>query len=70
MIRKDYPFFYKRYAYNLSTNILHDLKNEKPECNIDTIDEEDIEAYSSLQEGSLILDRPTYKPCPFCMKKE
>lgn len=70
MIRNDYPFFYKRYAYNLATNILHDLKNEKPECNIDTIDVEDIEPYSSLQEGSLILDHPTYKTCPFCMKNE
>jgi hypothetical protein len=69
MIRNQYPFFYKRYAYDLSNNILHDLKNEQDKCSIDSIDEEDIEAYSSLNEGSLILDHPTYKPCPHCMTK-
>lgn len=69
MIRSTYPFFYKRYAYDLSTNILHDLKNEKPECKIDSIDEEDIEVYSALTEASLMLDHPTFKACPYCMEK-
>lgn len=69
MIRNNYPFFYKRYAYDLSTNVLHDLKNEKPECNIDAIDEENIEPYSSLNEASLMLDHPTHKTCPHCMAK-
>ena len=67
MIRTQYPFFYKRCAYDLSTNMLHDLKNEKAECNIDKIDEEDIEMYSSLSEACLILDRPTHIKCPHCM---
>lgn len=67
MIRSQYPFFYKKYAYDMSTNILHDLRTEKPECNIDNIDEEDIEPYSSLQEATLMLDHPTYKKCPHCM---
>ena len=67
MIRKEYPFFYKRYAYDVSKNVLHDLKNEKPECKIDSIDEESIEPYSSLEETSLMLDHPTYKICPHCM---
>lgn len=70
MIRKEYPFFYKRFAYNIADGILHDLKNEKPECQIDSIDEEDIEMYSSLNEGSLLTDRPCYKKCPYCMKTE
>lgn len=69
MIRHGYPFFYKRYVLDLSTNLLHDLKNEKPECKIDDIDEEDIEMYSSLNEGSLMLDQPCHKKCPYCMKK-
>lgn len=69
MIRSYYPFFYKKYAYDLSTNLLHDLKNEKPECSIDSIDEENIDAYSSLDEACLILDHPTYKNCPHCMDK-
>ncbi len=69
MIRNDYPFFYKRYAYDLSTNVLHDLKNETEACAIDKIDEEDIEMYSSLQEASLMLDHPTHKKCPHCMGK-
>lgn len=68
LIRMGYPFFYKRYAYDLSTNILHDLKNEQDSCNIDSIHEEDIEMYSSLNEGSLILDHPQHEKCPFCMK--
>lgn len=67
MIRKEYPFFYKRYAYDVSRNVLHDLKSEKPECKIDSIDEDSVEPYSSLEETSLMLDRPTYKICPHCM---
>lgn len=70
MIRMEYPFFYKRYAFDLSKGVLHDLKNEKPECKIDEIDEEDIEMYSSLNEGSLMLDQPVYKTCPHCMGKD
>ncbi|MCY6371520.1 hypothetical protein [Clostridium ganghwense] len=70
MIRKEYPFFYKRYAYDLSTNTLHDLKNEKDECKINEIDEEDIEMYSSLSEASLMLDHPVHKHCPCCMKED
>lgn len=70
MIRKEYPFFYKRFAYDLSTNTIHDLKNEKPECKIDELYEEDIEMYSSLNEASLILDHPVHKKCPYCMKEE
>lgn len=70
MIRTGYPFFYKRYVYDLSTNVLHDLKNEKPECKIDEIDEEDVEMFSSLNEGSLNLDHPVHKHCPFCMGEE
>lgn len=70
MIRSTYPFFYKRYAYDNSTNLLHDLKKETSSCNIDNIDVELIEAYSSLNEGSLILDHPVYKKCPHCMTEE
>lgn len=70
MIRQEYPFFYRRYAYDLSTGILHDLKNESPECAIDKIDEEDIEMYSSLNEASLFLDHPQHKFCPHCMGQE
>jgi hypothetical protein len=69
MIRNQYPFFYKRYVYDLSSNVLHDLKNEQDQCNIDSIDEEDIEVYSSLNEASLMLDHPTHKPCHHCMSK-
>lgn len=67
MIRTGYPFFYKRYAYDLSTNVLHDLKNEKDECKINELDEEDIDMYSSLNEASLMLDHPVHKKCPHCM---
>ena len=67
MIRSTYPFFNKRYVYDNDTNLLHDLKNEKPLCNIDSIEEELIEVYSSLNEGCLILDHPVYKLCPHCM---
>jgi hypothetical protein len=67
MIRNHYPFFYKRYVYDASTNLLHDQKNEKTECNIDSMDEELIEVYSSLNEASLQMDHPVYKKCPFCM---
>lgn len=70
MIRADYPFFHKRYAYNISTNIIHDLKNETPECKIDEMDEEDIEMYSSLNEQCLIMDHTMYKKCPHCFKDE
>ncbi|MCY6957399.1 hypothetical protein [Clostridium brassicae] len=70
MIRKQYPFFYKRYAYDLSKNVLHDLKNEKDECKINEMDEEDIEMYSSLNEGSLMLDHPVHTKCPHCMGEE
>jgi hypothetical protein len=67
MLRDFYPFFSKRYIYDSVTNLLHDLKNETPECNIDAMDEELIEPYSSLNEGCLILDHPVYKKCPNCM---
>ena len=67
MIRSFYPFFNKRYVYDGNTNTLHDLRNEKSECGIDSMDEELIESYSSLNEGSLMLDHPVYKKCPHCM---
>jgi hypothetical protein len=67
MIRSYYPFFNKRYVYDANTNLLHDMKNEKPECLIDSLDEEAIESYSSLNEGCLFLDHPVYKTCPHCM---
>ncbi|MCY6483459.1 hypothetical protein OW763_03685 [Clostridium aestuarii] len=69
MIRTQYPFFYKRYAYDLATGMLHDLTNEKSDCKIDELDEENIEMYSSLNETSLMLDHPTYKKCPHCMSE-
>lgn len=70
MIRTKYPFFYKRFAYDTSKNVIHDLKNEKSECNIDKIYEENIEMYSSLNETSLMLDHPVYNKCPNCMSKD
>ncbi|WP_133629165.1 hypothetical protein [Fonticella tunisiensis] len=70
MIRFGYPYFGKKYLYDIVTNTLHYLVNEKPECRIDEIDEENVDMYSSLNEGSLITDHPVYRPCPHCMKKE
>jgi hypothetical protein len=69
MIRQGYPYFMKRYLYDVNTNTLHDLKNETPQCSIDEIHEDDIDMYSSLNETSLLLDHPVYKTCPHCMKK-
>lgn len=70
MRRYDYPYFGKRYLYDISTKLLHDLVNEQPECNINSINEDDIDMYSSLNEASLLLDHPVYYECPYCMKKK
>jgi hypothetical protein len=67
MIRSHYPFFNKRYVYDANTNLLHDQKHETAECGIDNMDEELIEAYSSLNEACLIVDHPVYEKCPLCM---
>ena len=67
MLRSYYPFFNKRYVYDANTNLLHDTKNEKVECGIESMDVETIESYSSLNEGCLFLDHPVYEKCPHCM---
>jgi hypothetical protein len=70
MIRFDYPYFGKKYLYDIPNNILHFLKNETPECSIAAISEDDVEMYSSLNETCLMLDHPNFKPCPHCMKED
>lgn len=67
MIRSGYPYFNKKLLFDRTTTLLHNLQNEKEECGIDSIDHEDIDMYSSLNEASLLLDHPVYKLCPHCM---
>lgn len=69
MRRFGYPYFGKRYLYDIKNKTLHDLLNEKEECHIDLIHEDDIDMYSSLNEAALLMDHPFYYECPFCMKK-
>lgn len=70
MRRYEEPYYGKRYLYDIEKKTLHDLLNETEECNIDSIDKEAIDMYSSLNEASLLLDHPFYYPCPHCMNKE
>ncbi|EGY78665.1 hypothetical protein [Peptoniphilus indolicus] len=37
MLRYDYPYNGKRYLANLNTGEIHDLLNEKPQCQINEI---------------------------------
>lgn len=66
MRRYEFPFQGRRYIYDYNTRLLHDVFNEKPECKIDEIDTETLEAYSSLHESSFLLEHPYPQYCPHC----
>jgi hypothetical protein len=70
MIRFGYPYFGKKFLYDVTTNTIHSLVNEKDECKIEEIDVDDVDMYSSLDETCLILDHPVFKPCPHCMNSD
>ncbi|KRQ87261.1 hypothetical protein ABG79_01064 [Caloramator mitchellensis] len=70
MRRYNYPYFGKRYLYDIPNKTLHDLLNEKDECKINSIHEDDIDMYSSLNEASLLMDHPFYYECPHCIEKK
>lgn len=69
MRRFEYPYFGKRYLYDIATKTLHDLLNEKDDCKIGEIHEDDVDMYSSLNETALLMDHPVFYPCPHCMEK-
>lgn len=70
MRRFEYPYFGKRYLYDIPNKTLHDLVNETEQCKINDIHEDDIDMYSHLDELALLLEHPVYYSCPHCMKKE
>lgn len=70
MIRFGYPYFGKKFLYDVNTGLIHSLVNEKAECRIDELDVDQVDMYSSLNETCLMLDHPVYKLCPHCMGEE
>ncbi len=58
------PFFAKRYAGNSETKVLHDLDNEKRECEIDRIDSRKNVSMFEWLNTALEMG---YRRCSYCM---
>ena len=71
MIRNNPPFNGKRFVLTKNTNEIHDLLNEKSDCQIDEISLDHIQMFDTLEEASvyLIFNNKQLNGCYYCLKE-
>ena len=69
MRRNNPPFNCLRFVLNKSTGEIHDLDNEKPQCQIDEIKPEHIyncDSYESACMHAIMVEQRAYNGCHYC----
>lgn len=68
MLRKYGPFHNERFIGDTGTMRVHDLDNEKNECEIDFIDHEHIKTFA--RDRLKTAEENHFSHCPFCVNAE
>ncbi len=62
-IRPGKPFYGRQYCADTSTNLVHDLLQEKPNCGIDNINPDFIRMFTDLDEAK----KNGFNSCNHCL---
>lgn len=69
MRRYNAPYNGLRFVLNKSTGEIHDLDNEKPQCQIDEIKPEHVyncDSYEAAYMRAVMVEQKTYNGCHYC----
>lgn len=69
MRRYNAPYNGLRFVLNKSTGEIHDLDNEKPQCQIDEIKPEHVyncDSYEAAYMHAVMVEQKTYNGCHYC----